>query len=68
MSRAAAATTGPDDRQHSSTGSAHATAVLYLRVSTKEQAHRNGLAEGYSLPAQPRPVLAAGRHPGSDCC
>jgi DNA invertase Pin-like site-specific DNA recombinase len=28
------------------------TAVLYLRVSTKEQAERGGEAEGYSLPAQ----------------
>ncbi len=29
-------------------------AVLYLRVSTKDQARRNGEAEGYSLPAQRR--------------
>lgn len=29
-----------------------ATAVLYLRVSTKEQAEKNGEAEGYSIPAQ----------------
>ena len=28
------------------------TAVLYLRVSTKEQAQRGGEAEGFSLPAQ----------------
>jgi site-specific DNA recombinase len=28
------------------------TAVVYLRVSTKEQANRNGLAEGFSLPTQ----------------
>ena len=27
-------------------------AVVYLRVSTAKQAHRNGEAEGYSLPAQ----------------
>src|SRR5438309_710160 len=27
-------------------------AVLYLRVSTKDQAGRNGEAEGYSIPAQ----------------
>ena len=27
-------------------------AVLYLRVSTKDQASRNGEAEGYSIPAQ----------------
>jgi site-specific DNA recombinase len=29
-----------------------ARAVLYLRVSTKEQAEKNGEAEGYSIPAQ----------------
>jgi site-specific DNA recombinase len=29
-----------------------ARAVLYLRVSTKEQAQRGGEAEGYSIPAQ----------------
>jgi site-specific DNA recombinase len=29
-----------------------ATAVLYLRVSTKDQAHRNNTIEGLSLPAQ----------------
>ncbi|MEX5718192.1 recombinase family protein [Geodermatophilus maliterrae] len=29
-----------------------ATAVLYLRVSTKEQAQRGGEAEGFSIPAQ----------------
>lgn len=28
------------------------TAVLYLRVSTKEQAERGGQAEGFSIPAQ----------------
>ena len=28
------------------------TAVIYLRVSTKEQATKDGLADGYSLPAQ----------------
>ncbi len=27
-------------------------AVIYLRVSTKEQAEKGGLAEGYSIPAQ----------------
>ncbi len=32
------------------TGSA--TAVIYLRVSTKEQAERGGEAEGFSIPAQ----------------
>ena len=29
-----------------------ATAVIYLRVSTKEQAQRDGDREGYSIPAQ----------------
>jgi site-specific DNA recombinase len=29
-----------------------ATAVIYLRVSTKEQAEKGGEAEGYSIPAQ----------------
>ena len=29
-----------------------ARAVIYLRVSTKEQAEKGGEAEGYSLPAQ----------------
>jgi len=28
------------------------TAVIYLRVSTKEQAEKGGEAEGYSIPAQ----------------
>ena len=31
---------------------ATARAVLYLRVSTKEQAERGGEAEGFSIPAQ----------------
>jgi site-specific DNA recombinase len=31
---------------------AYSNAVLYLRVSTKEQAHKGGEAEGYSIPAQ----------------
>src|SRR5437763_9576594 len=31
---------------------APARAVLYLRVSTKEQATKGGEAEGYSIPAQ----------------
>src|SRR4051812_46346290 len=30
----------------------NAAAVIYLRVSTKEQAERDGDPEGYSLPAQ----------------
>jgi site-specific DNA recombinase len=29
-----------------------ANAVIYLRVSTKEQAQRDGDPEGYSIPAQ----------------
>ncbi len=29
-------------------------AVLYLRISTKDQARRDGNAEGYSLPTQRR--------------
>ncbi len=29
-----------------------ASAVIYLRVSTKEQAERGGEAEGFSIPAQ----------------
>src|SRR5579875_3375561 len=28
------------------------TAVMYLRVSTKEQAEKDGESEGYSIPAQ----------------
>ena len=32
--------------------SAGATAVIYVRVSTKEQAERDGDPEGYSIPAQ----------------
>src|SRR3954454_2317449 len=31
---------------------AEPTAVIYLRVSTKEQAQRGGAAEGFSIPAQ----------------
>jgi hypothetical protein len=31
---------------------AEPSAVLYLRVSTKEQAQRGGEAEGFSIPAQ----------------
>jgi DNA invertase Pin-like site-specific DNA recombinase len=29
-----------------------ARAILYLRVSTKEQAERGGETEGFSIPAQ----------------
>lgn len=28
------------------------TAISYIRVSTREQAERNGSPEGYSIPAQ----------------
>ncbi len=46
----AAARTG---QQRSSTvQDAPPTAVIYLRVSTKEQAEKGGEAEGYSIPAQ----------------
>ena len=31
---------------------AEPSAVIYLRVSTKEQAQRGGEAEGFSIPAQ----------------
>ena len=34
------------------TARAHARAVIYLRVSTKEQAGRGGETEGFSIPAQ----------------
>ncbi len=37
---------------HDDTARAHARAVVYLRVSTKEQAGRGGEAEGFSIPAQ----------------
>ncbi len=40
------ATTAPEK------GDAPRTAVIYLRVSTKEQAEKGGEAEGYSIPAQ----------------
>ena len=30
----------------------YSSAVIYLRVSTKEQAQKGGEAEGYSIPAQ----------------
>jgi site-specific DNA recombinase len=33
-------------------GPGASTAVIYVRVSTKEQAERDGDAEGYSIPAQ----------------
>ena len=34
------------------TSAAAPRAILYLRVSTKEQAAKGGEAEGYSIPAQ----------------
>ena len=43
----------PDDAAWSSHGqNGSARAVLYLRVSTKEQAERGGELEGFSIPAQ----------------
>lgn len=39
-------------RTRATTNSTAATAVIYVRVSTKEQAERNGDPEGYSIPAQ----------------
>ena len=33
-------------------GGLHATAIIYLRVSTRDQAERGGEAEGFSIPAQ----------------
>jgi site-specific DNA recombinase len=41
--------TTPDDKPANDEG---AQAVIYLRVSTKEQAEMGGEAEGYSIPAQ----------------
>ena len=35
------------------TGTATKRAVIYLRVSTRDQAKRGGEAEGFSIPAQP---------------
>jgi DNA invertase Pin-like site-specific DNA recombinase len=42
--------TAPQEANGQGNGSGRA--VLYLRVSTKEQAEKNGEAEGYSIPAQ----------------
>ena len=39
---------GSDDAEASTS----ATAVLYVRVSTKDQAERDGDPDGYSIPAQ----------------
>ncbi len=50
MSSAPEAPTSSPARPESSTRPA--TAITYLRVSTKEQAEMGGLAEGYSIPAQ----------------
>ncbi len=41
-----------DDTNNDETARAPARAVVYLRVSTKEQAERGGNAEGFSIPAQ----------------
>lgn len=38
-----------------------ATALIYLRVSTSRQAHKNGEAEGYSIPAQRAACLRKAR-------
>lgn len=38
--------------EHAPASAGRATAAIYLRVSTKEQAVRHGDAEGYSLPTQ----------------
>ena len=46
--------TGASDSSHAADqqDSTGLTAILYLRVSTKEQAERGGEAEGFSIPAQ----------------
>lgn len=41
-----------------------AAAVIYARVSSKEQAEKNGEAEGYSIPAQRTPASARRRVSG----
>jgi site-specific DNA recombinase len=41
-------------------------AVLYLRVSTKEQAQRGGESEGFSIPAQREAALRQARSLGAD--
>jgi site-specific DNA recombinase len=42
----------PTDRIGATTPTRLARAVIYLRVSTKDQAERGGEAEGFSIPAQ----------------
>jgi len=41
------------------------TAILYLRVSTKEQAQADGAAEGYSIPAQREACRRKAEHLGA---
>ncbi|MCL2780443.1 MAG: recombinase family protein [Actinomycetia bacterium] len=41
-----------DPAAPAATNTAQASAVVYLRVSTREQAERGGIAEGFSIPAQ----------------
>ena len=44
-------------------------AVTYLRVSTKDQATRNGLEEGLSIPAQREAAQRKAEQLGAgDCC
>src|SRR5947209_1144280 len=40
-------------------------AVIYLRVSTKEQAERGGEVEGFSIPAQREACLRKAEHLGA---
>ena len=40
------------NKQHNQSDGIGKTAVIYLRVSTREQARRGGEKEGYSIPAQ----------------
>jgi site-specific DNA recombinase len=52
MSNRRSSTTVPAPVVSADLGELNATAVLYARVSTKEQAERDGDPEGYSIPAQ----------------
>jgi site-specific DNA recombinase len=45
---------------------AQPTAVIYLRVSTKEQAQRGGEAEGFSIPAQREACLRKAEQLGAE--
>jgi DNA invertase Pin-like site-specific DNA recombinase len=51
----------PDVEVNSDQGPARA--LIYLRVSTKEQASKGGGAEGYSIPAQRDACV----HKAGDC-